>query len=792
MGCICCCNIKNSVKNLFKCLFRLPSIFGRRFLIFIHLVLHCLKGFIAGGGAGGIIGIPVLFLFRSYEGNDKLDASQIQILKTISLSPWALKPIFGIISDLVYIGGYHKIPYMIVTFYLSVISCTVIAVLWPVDPVIATILLFMIFMNVSVSDLLVEAKYSEKIAKNTAFGPDLITFVQVGISIGQVLSIILTGFLLENIKPHEIYYIPIIPLIIISIPVLFNWMGEGLYINHNLQSIDRDVVSLSPLDQRTNFLASLQSDHNRTVVLSHDKDEIELQSFPSSPSSSTTESLTNRISSTQEVNENKEIELEEPISYYKYVHHDLNNCCWNCAYFYIRNPYNVEIREESHTHEHNVMSSLYVDIIEEDLLNLTDDMDDDIYPYPLSHPKVNPLYQKERKEDDDEDSGVVSLDDLSNSTVINSSIDSNELRENLKTITPILGFHFTKFKQQYKSVLIAVLIGVISICTSLLGLFKFNAKWLFSFSLAGNAFMIIAFHVLIDPLIAMIMTFMIVQNMCSISIETANFFFLTDSVEQYPEGPHFSVTFYVSVMGIVGSSCSILGMLSYNMFMKNWSYRKVFMFNNIVYILATLTNIILYKRWNIGLGLSDKFFVLGTETFQVILGTWTYLPFIILISQLCPPGMEATMFAILAGANNLGSSLAQYSGVFFLNLTGVNPSGLPNESNQFKNLWIVSLISSLLPLFACLLIPCLIPDMLQTESVDSYKLRKLNEKLKQETTHVPLVDLVLDDSSSSDDSSVHALARDIMNNRAISSSMYHRNNRHIFSAKPDHTSPDEI
>merc|ERR1719387_2989519 len=87
------------------------------------------------------------------------------------------------------------------------------------------------------------------------------------------------------------------------------------------------------------------------------------------------------------------------------------------------------------------------------------------------------------------------------------------------------------------------------------------------------------------------------------------------------------------------------------------------------------------------------------------------------MSQLCPRGLEATMYALLAGCHNLGSPIGQYFGAFMLTQLGIAPNGSPNESHQFENLWKASLISSTLPMVAIFPIPFLIPNVKQNEKV---------------------------------------------------------------------------
>ena len=70
-----------------------------------------LKGFVAGGGRGGLMGKPIEFLFAEYN----LNASKIQMYSAVAGSPWALKPLIGFMSDAFPIYGYKKMPYVVIT-----------------------------------------------------------------------------------------------------------------------------------------------------------------------------------------------------------------------------------------------------------------------------------------------------------------------------------------------------------------------------------------------------------------------------------------------------------------------------------------------------------------------------------------------------------------------------------------------------------------------------------------------------------------------------------------------------
>jgi len=75
------------------------------------------------------------------------------------------------------------------------------------------------------------------------------------------------------------------------------------------------------------------------------------------------------------------------------------------------------------------------------------------------------------------------------------------------------------------------------------------------------------------------------------------------------------------------------------------------------------------------------------------------------------------MYALLAGCHNLGNTIASNCGALVLEIFNCEPTGATHESEQFKNLWVASLLSTVLPTLTLVLIPWLIPDVRQTDKL---------------------------------------------------------------------------
>jgi hypothetical protein len=226
-----------------------------------------------------------------------------------------------------------------------------------------------------------------------------------------------------------------------------------------------------------------------------------------------------------------------------------------------------------------------------------------------------------------------------------------------------------------------------------------------------------SFSTLLNPVIARVNAFGLIQMSLALSFGGASFYFAMDNEKAYPEGPHFSKQFYSMILPLVGSAFTIFGITVYNKMAVDYTYRRMYIVGNLLYCFCSLFDILFYLRINKLWGVDDHVFVLGSSAFQTVLGTWLWMPSTVIMSQLCPSGMEAIMFALLAGCHNLGATISNNFGAVLIEQMGISPNGSDGESAQFDRLWIASLVSAVLPTLSIVLVPWFIPDKRQTERI---------------------------------------------------------------------------
>eukprot|EP00930_Biecheleria_cincta_P080647 TRINITY_DN6901_c0_g1_i6.p1 TRINITY_DN6901_c0_g1~~TRINITY_DN6901_c0_g1_i6.p1 ORF type:complete len:584 (-),score=47.12 TRINITY_DN6901_c0_g1_i6:136-1887(-) len=229
------------------------------------------------------------------------------------------------------------------------------------------------------------------------------------------------------------------------------------------------------------------------------------------------------------------------------------------------------------------------------------------------------------------------------------------------------------------------------------------------------AVVLISFSLVLSPLIAKFNAFVLVSNIVCLSTSGASFYFYTDTPAQYPEGPNFQPVFYNTVVGTLGSICSLAGIYFYQRYLSSWKYRDLFLFTQMLASALGSLDVLMFARVNVKLGVPDHLLVLGLSVFEPIVRQWMQMPSIVILSHLCPEGMEATMYALLAGCSNLGGTISSNLGAFLLDRMGCLPAGKIRESAQFENLWVAAAISTVLPLLVQLVSLGLIPDAYQNE-----------------------------------------------------------------------------
>jgi folate/biopterin transporter len=168
--------------------------------------------------------------------------------------------------------------------------------------------------------------------------------------------------------------------------------------------------------------------------------------------------------------------------------------------------------------------------------------------------------------------------------------------------------------------------------------------------------------------------------------ESAFFYFTTNELGFQPE--------FLGRVRLVTSFAAIAGIWLFQRFLKAVPFRVIFAGSMVISTALGLTSLILVTHANRALGISDQWFSLGDSLILTVMGQIAFMPVLVLAARLCPPGVEATLFALLMSVVNLAGLVSYELGAGLMSWLGVT-------EHNFEKLWILILITnltSLLPL----------------------------------------------------------------------------------------------
>jgi hypothetical protein len=192
------------------------------------------------------------------------------------------------------------------------------------------------------------------------------------------------------------------------------------------------------------------------------------------------------------------------------------------------------------------------------------------------------------------------------------------------------------------------------------------------------------------------------------------FFYTGDSAAG---GLGFGAVTY-SMLAVVGDVAMLLASYVYGAYLGSTPLRRLFIGLQLLNVAASALDLALALRWNELIGIDATIFAGLDQAVFYLAWQLKNLPVYTLAAKVCPPGVEATLMACIAGCNDLSGSLAQFFGAGLTHLLGVS-------ANDFGNVWLVYLVRT-----ACKLLPIPLVVLVPTEDRLTEALQALSRKFR--------------------------------------------------------------
>mmetsp|Transcript_29876 Transcript_29876/g.54043 ORF Transcript_29876/g.54043 Transcript_29876/m.54043 type:complete len:539 (-) Transcript_29876:71-1687(-) len=166
-------------------------------------------------------------------------------------------------------------------------------------------------------------------------------------------------------------------------------------------------------------------------------------------------------------------------------------------------------------------------------------------------------------------------------------------------------------------------------------------------------------------------------------------YFMTNDLHMGPE--------FLGRVRLVTAAAGLVGVWVYNTFLKTVPIKDVLFWSSIISTPLGLSTLLLITHVNREMGIPDGAFVFGDDVALAILGQVAFLPTLVLAARLCPPGVEAVLFATLMSIFNGASTLGTEIGAALTKVLGVTES-------DFTNLGLLTFICNISSLYPLLFI----------------------------------------------------------------------------------------
>lgn len=162
--------------------------------------------------------------------------------------------------------------------------------------------------------------------------------------------------------------------------------------------------------------------------------------------------------------------------------------------------------------------------------------------------------------------------------------------------------------------------------------------------------------------------------------ESAFFYFSTNELGFEPE--------FLGRVRLVTSIASLLGIWVFQRFLKAVPFRTIFGWSIVLSSVLGMSMLLLVTHANRTLGIDDRWFSLGDSLILTVMGQIAFMPVLVLAARLCPPGVEATLFALLMSVVNLAGLVSYEFGALLTHWLGVTDT-------NFDKLWLLVVITNL-------------------------------------------------------------------------------------------------
>ncbi|CAA3009232.1 probable folate-biopterin transporter 8, chloroplastic [Olea europaea subsp. europaea] len=225
----------------------------------INQQLMVLCGF--GYYVNGFRCFPWLALNYHMAHNLNMQPSTLQLVQNSGNLPMVAKPLYGILSDALYIGGAHRIPYVSIGAFLQILSWGSLALIPVVSEALPALMACVLVTNLgaSISEVAKDALVAEYGQKKKM--PGLQSYAFMASALGGVLGNLLGGFFLLKTQQTKSMFLAFAALLALQLTISLNTREKSLGLTQpSNRSLARESISQSIMKSCSDLMMAVKEE----------------------------------------------------------------------------------------------------------------------------------------------------------------------------------------------------------------------------------------------------------------------------------------------------------------------------------------------------------------------------------------------------------------------------------------------------------------------------------------------------------------------------------------------------
>lgn len=160
-------------------------------------------------GLGGALGrVGTEYYMKDVQ---KVQPSEAQVYSGITSIPWLVKPLWGLLTDVIPISGYHRRPYFIFAGIIGIMSMLFLSLHQRLHIVLALMSLTAGSAGVAIADVTVDACVAQNSGSHPSLAADMQSLCALSSSVGALVGFLFSGIFVHVIGPKGVYGLLAIP-----------------------------------------------------------------------------------------------------------------------------------------------------------------------------------------------------------------------------------------------------------------------------------------------------------------------------------------------------------------------------------------------------------------------------------------------------------------------------------------------------------------------------------------------------------------------------------------------------